>query len=102
MPVAYSAVGCRPNSPPQTISVLVQQAALLQVFEQAGDRLVGLAGVEVVVRHDVVVRVPGRIDVVAAAVDLDEAHAALDEPPRHQALAAEHARLACRSGRTAS
>src|SRR5262245_40163223 len=41
------------------------------------------------VRHQVVVSVPGRVDVVAAGVELDEADPALNQPPRQPALPAE-------------
>ena len=68
---------------------LVEQAALLQVLEQAGDRLVGVAGVLGVVLDDVAVGVPVVVVVGAAGVELDEAHAALDQPAGQQALAAE-------------
>ena len=68
---------------------LVEQAALLQVLEQAGDRLVGVAGVLGVVGDHVGVGVPVVVVVGAAGVDLDEPHAALDQPPGQQALAAE-------------
>ena len=68
---------------------LVEQAAPLQVLEQAGDRLVGVAGVLGVVRDEVAVGVPVVVVVGAARVDLDEPDAALDQPPGDQALAAE-------------
>ena len=68
---------------------LVEQAAALQVLDQAGDRLVGVAGVLGVVGDQVGVGVPVVVVVGAAGIDLDEAHAALDQPPRDQAFAAE-------------
>ncbi len=74
----------------------VQQATLFQVFEQAGDRFVGLAGVQVMVADQVAVSVPVVVVVGAAGVDLDEAHAALHQPPGQQALPAHHGAVACR------
>ena len=47
----------------------------------------------VVVLHQVAVGVPVVVVVVAAGVDLDEAHAALDQPPGQQALPAERRRV---------
>ena len=75
--------GVRPNSPIQTISVLVQQAALAQV---AIRRRPG--GIEDVAQaanllEVVVVRVP------AAERHLDERHAALDQPAGQQTSLAE-------------
>ena len=49
-PSVPSAVGVRPNSPPQTTSVSFEQAARLQVGEQPGDRLVGRGAVVRAVR----------------------------------------------------
>ena len=60
-----------------------KQPAVLQVGEQAGDRLVDGAGVPGVVGLQVAVLVP------VAVAELDEPDARLDEPPRQQALAAE-------------
>ena len=68
---------------------LVEQAAALQILEQAGDRLVGAAGVVGVVLVQVAVGVPVVVVVGAAGIELDEAHAALDQPPGQQAAAAE-------------
>ena len=50
--------GVRPNSPAQTTSVVVEQAAGLQVLEQAGDRLIDGAGVVLVALLQVRVLVP--------------------------------------------
>ena len=66
----------------------VQQAAGFQVREQGRDRLVDGPGVVLVAVLQVAVLVP------AVAADrrteqLDEAHAALDQPPGDQALAGE-------------
>ena len=67
---------------------VVQQAALLQVLEQAGDGLIDLRGELRVVGLDLRVRIP--LAAAAAAVEeLHEAHAALDEPARDEALLAE-------------
>ena len=66
---------------------LVEQAAALEVGEQAGDRLVDGAGVGLVVLPQIAVGVPG---VGVAGVDgdgqLDEPHAALDQPAGEQAV----------------
>ena len=70
-------------------SVRVEQAALLEVGEQAGDRRVGLAGELAVVVLDVGVAVPAPLVLHAAGVDLHEAHAALDQPAGDQALLGE-------------
>ena len=53
----------------------VEQAAPLQVLEQAGDRLVGLGGHAQVVLLDVVVGVPLHVARPAAGDDADEPHA---------------------------
>ena len=68
---------------------LVEQPALVEVGQQAGDRLVGLAGELLVVPLDVGVAVPGELVVHAARVDLDEADAALDQAAGRQALAGD-------------
>ena len=69
---------------------VVEQAALFQVADQAGDRPVDVLGQADVVHH-VAVRVPV---VRRAGVDqLDEADAALGQPPGDQALPAEAGRL---------
>ena len=64
----------------------LEQPAPLQVFEQAGDRLVGPAAHHGMVRLDVVVGVPA-VDV--ARVELNEPDSALDQPARQQAAGAE-------------
>ena len=96
-----SLVGVRPNSPPQIEQRLVPEPGALQVGDQRGDRLVGLAGVQLVVGDAVVVAVPGVLDVAAAGIELDEAHALLEQPARDQALAAEVGRELVVRGRTA-
>src|SRR5207244_1045171 len=59
---------------------LLQQAAALQVAEQAGDRFVHLTAVLRVVGLQATVGVPDA-GAAGAVLDLDEADAALDEPP---------------------
>ena len=81
------AIGVRPNSPPQTTSVSSQQAAALQVLEQAGDRLVGGPGIVGMALLQVAVLVPAVVAQVLTE-HLDEPHAALDQPPGDQALPA--------------
>ncbi len=66
---------------------LVEQSALVEVRQQAGDRLVGLAGELLVISLDVDVAIPGELVFHAAGVDLDETHASLDQAPGRQALA---------------
>ena len=68
---------------------LVEQPALVQIGEQAGDGLVGLAGELLVISLDVDVSIPGELVLHAARVDLHEPDAALDQPPGHQALAGD-------------
>ena len=63
---------------------LVQQAAALQVGQQAGDRLVDRGAACRQLGADAGVVVPAR-----RAEDLHEAHAAFDQPPGQQALLAE-------------
>src|SRR5690606_16439316 len=67
---------------------VLQQAAALQVGQQAGDRPVDATGVLQVLGH-VGVLVPGRVGGAVAVGDLDEADAALAQPTGEQALAAE-------------
>ena len=68
---------------------LLEQAALFQILQQAGDRLVGFAGVQVVVGFQVAVGVPVVVVVGTAGVELNEPNAALDQAPGQQALASE-------------
>src|SRR6185295_7016374 len=67
---------------------VLEQAAALQVHEQARDRLVDRARVVAVLRQ-VAVLVPGGIRAAVAVGDLNEAHARLAEAARHQAFLAE-------------
>ena len=84
-------------------SVESSRPRCLRSVEQAGDRLVGLAGEAArgcLSMFDVAV--PAPLVLHAAGVDLHEPHAALDQPPGDQALLGEVAqRLGCR-GRRAS
>src|SRR5262245_6573254 len=70
----------------------IEQAALFQVLDQAGDRLVGVSGMVVVVLLHVGVCVPVVVVVPTAGINLDESYAALDESAGEQALAAKVAR----------
>ena len=70
-----SLVGVRPNSPPQTSSVSSHRPVRFRSVIKRRDRLIGFAGVQLVVRDAVVVAVPGIFDVAAAGVELDEADA---------------------------
>ena len=67
----------------------IEQAALLEVGEKAGDREVGHAAHFLVVADEVFVRVPLHGDGSAAGVELDEADAAFDEAAGEQAAGAE-------------
>src|SRR6185436_12775032 len=64
---------------------LVEQAAPLEVLDQARDGLVDLAGELGVARLEVPVGIPGSGAAVVSVIDLDEADAALGHPPRRQA-----------------
>src|SRR5262245_12972965 len=69
----------------------VEQATLLQVRYQTGDRFVDFERVLPVIVDDAVVGVPG-VDVgidVSAAPKLNEANSALNQPPGDQTLLAE-------------
>ena len=95
--------GVRPNSAAHTTSVVVEQPAPLQVRQQRGDRLVDRPRVVLVPLPEVRVLVPP-VAVDPRARQLDEAHAALDEPPREQALPSEDPRrlVRRRRGRTSA
>src|ERR1700683_2528665 len=58
---------------------LVEQAALLEVLDETGDRLIGVAGVLLMPRFQVAVLVPGAVRRPWWAGDLDKAHPGLDE-----------------------
>ncbi len=53
------------------------------------DWLIGVARVIVVVLFEIAVRIPVGVVVVAARIELNKSHAALDQPPRKQATPAE-------------
>ena len=91
------ATGVRPNSPRPDDERLSEQAARLQVFEQAGDRPVDGAGILLVALLEFVVLVPavGRRDWRRS--QLDETDAALDQSPRQQALACRRSAVASSS-----
>src|SRR5207247_1470436 len=72
---------------PENNESLLQHAALFEILEQAGDGPVHLRREFAVVGFDFRMRVP--LAAAAATVkQLHETHAALDQPPRHQALLA--------------
>ena len=70
-------------------SVSSSRPRCLEVGQEGGDGLVGLAGELAVVAGDVDVAVPAPLVLHAAAVDLHEAHAALDHAAGHEALLGE-------------
>ena len=63
----------------------VEHAALLQIGQQGGDRLVPVVGEFAMLCFQLVVVVPG---LARAAPDLHEAHASLEQPPGDQQLPA--------------
>ena len=82
-PVCPLIFGVRPNSPWQTTSVRVEQAAVLEVGQQRRERGVERTAELLHAVEVVLVRVP------AVERDFDERHAALDQPPREQTALAE-------------
>src|SRR5690606_2956351 len=62
---------------------LVEETALLEIADERRDRLVRHARVELELAVEVRVLIPGGV------VDVDEAHAALDEPPCEDAVPRE-------------
>src|SRR5438105_7475663 len=74
---------------------LVQQSTLFEVSEERGDRLVDLGAMNLEVLLHAIVGIPVLLLVSAAMIDLHEAHAALNQPARNQALAAEGRRAEC-------
>ena len=67
----------------------VEEPAAGEILEQRGDRPIGLGGEAGVIAEDVGMTVPAALVLLAAGVDLDEAHAALDEPTGDEALLRE-------------
>ena len=88
-PVAPWVNGWRPNSVLQTTSVSSSSPRALQVAEQSGDRPVNGAGDRGQFARDVGVVVPVVLGPARAAPDLDEPHAALEQPAGQEAAAAE-------------
>ena len=74
---------------------LVEQAALLQVLDEAVARLIDVAALVGQPAGDVGVRVP------IVVIDLHEPHAALDQPPREQRRVGETCRVSSRRRRRA-
>ena len=76
--------GVRPGAPSGSAAPddqrVVEQAALLQVFDQRGARLVGVATLDFELRVEIAVMVPAGVEA------LHEADAPLDQPPSHQAV----------------
>src|SRR5207247_1403514 len=73
---------------PENHQGLLEHAALFEILEQTGDGPVHLRREFAVVRFDFRMRVP-LTTATAAVKQLHEAHAALDQPSRHEALFAE-------------
>ncbi len=73
---------------------VVEQAALLEVRDEGGRRLIGVAALAGDLGGQVRVLVP------AAVEELDEPHAALGQPAGQQAVGGERPGLARRRGRT--
>ena len=67
----------------------VQQASLLEVLEQSGDRLIGRTGMLGVVEHEVAVGIPVGVVVVAAGIHLDEPDSSFHESTGQKALSSE-------------
>src|SRR3954468_6703886 len=67
----------------------VQQAALFEIAYEPGDRLINLGAIRTMVFEQTAVGVPTASIAVAAVEDLNEADAALDEPPRGEAMFGE-------------
>ena len=76
----------RPNSPPQTTSGFVQQAAPLQIANQGRGSLVHVGTTLFEVLVDILVVVPR---LAGAVVDVNIADAALHQPSRQQAAVGE-------------
>ena len=78
----------RPNSPPQTTRVLSSRPRAFRSLSKAGDRLVDGAGVVLMALLEIAVLVPA-VGADVGTEQLDEPHAALDQPPGDQAFAGE-------------
>ena len=89
------AIGVRPNSPPQMTSVSSSMPRCFRSLISAAARLSTSLAATCDVVLDAAVVVP------VAVIELDEAHAALGQPPGQQAVGRERAvaALACRTGR---
>ncbi len=68
---------------------LVEESALFEVAEESCHGKVGVARVKLVVFHEVAVRVPVVIGVIASRVDLDETDATFHQAPREETFLAE-------------
>ena len=79
--------GVRPGAPSGSAAPddqrVVEQSALLKVFDQRGARLVGVAALDFKLRRRIAVMVPAGVEA------LHEPHAPLDQPPSHQAVVRE-------------
>ena len=64
---------------------LIQQAASIEILEQSRDRLIDLQTVTFVVGLQTAVGIPDTRP-AGTVLNLNEPHAALDEPPRRQQL----------------
>src|ERR1043165_4796031 len=65
---------------------LVQQAAPLEVFDEAGDCLIGVEGVFLMAAFQIAVLIPGAVGGAGRTGDLNETHSRLHEAARTQAL----------------
>ena len=67
----------------------IPETGAFEIRDESRDGFVRLAGVQSVVGDAIVVTVPSVLDVSAAAVELDEAHAFLEKPPGDETFATE-------------
>ena len=89
-PSPFSDIGVRPNSPPQITSVLSSRPRAFQVRSRPAIGLSMTGTARPWFCSILRVRVPLAAGPV---IELHEAHAALDQPPGQQAIAAEGGRL---------
>ena len=75
--------------PPPDHERAVEEPGALEILQQRRDRLIGVAGVEIVILLEIPVGIPVVVVVGPAGIELHEAHAALNEPPGEEAAAAE-------------